>query len=91
LINVLRGELSLVGPRPITAEELPRYGDRARDLLQVRPGLTGHWQVSGRSQVSYPERVRLDLSYVSGWSLRGDVAILAKTVARLWSAQQDAV
>jgi exopolysaccharide biosynthesis polyprenyl glycosylphosphotransferase len=91
LINVLRGELSLVGPRPITVDELPRYGDRARDLLQVRPGLTGHWQVSGRSQVSYPERVRLDLSYVSGWSLRGDVAILAKTVARLWSAQQDAV
>ncbi len=91
LFNVLRGELSLVGPRPITAEELPRYGDRAADLLQVRPGLTGHWQVSGRSQVSYPERVRLDLSYVSGWSLRGDVAILAKTVARLWSAQQDAV
>jgi exopolysaccharide biosynthesis polyprenyl glycosylphosphotransferase len=91
LINVLRGELSLVGPRPITAEELPRYGDRAADLLQVRPGLTGHWQVSGRSQVSYPERVRLDLAYVSGWSLRGDAAILAKTVARLWSAQQDAV
>jgi exopolysaccharide biosynthesis polyprenyl glycosylphosphotransferase len=91
LLNVLRGDLSLVGPRPITAEELPRYGDGARALLHVRPGLTGWWQINGRSQVSYPERVRLDLSYVSGWSLHGDIMILAKTVARLWSAQQDAV
>jgi exopolysaccharide biosynthesis polyprenyl glycosylphosphotransferase len=91
LLNVLRGDLSLVGPRPITVEELPRYGGGARTLLQVRPGLTGWWQINGRSQVSYPERVRLDLSYVAGWSLRGDVMILAKTVARLWSAQQDAV
>jgi exopolysaccharide production protein ExoY len=91
LINVVRGDLSLVGPRPITADELPRYGDGAQVLLEVRPGLTGHWQINGRSQVSYAERVRLDLSYVSGWSLRGDAMIIAKTLARLWSVQQDAL
>jgi exopolysaccharide biosynthesis polyprenyl glycosylphosphotransferase len=91
LINVLRGDLSLVGPRPVTADELPRYRDNAPALLHVRPGLSGHWQINGRSQVSYEERVRLDLSYLSGWSLRGDIMILAKTVARFWSLQQDAV
>jgi exopolysaccharide biosynthesis polyprenyl glycosylphosphotransferase len=79
LWNVLRGDLSLVGPRPVTAAELARYGEHARDLLSVRPGLTGYWQVSGRSAVGYDERVRLDLAYVRSWSLKLDFLILLRT------------
>lgn len=79
LWNVLRGDLSLVGPRPVTAPELARYGEYAPDLLSVRPGLTGYWQVSGRSALGYDERVRLDLAYVRGWSLRVDFLILLRT------------
>jgi len=80
LLNVLRGDLSLVGPRAITMDELGRYGERADDLLGVKPGITGYWQINGRSRLAYEDRVRLDLSYVTGWSLGLDVAILAKTV-----------
>jgi exopolysaccharide biosynthesis polyprenyl glycosylphosphotransferase len=80
LANVLRGDLSLVGPRPITEEELSRYGEHADELLSVRPGVTGYWQINGRSSLDYDERIRLDLAYVSGRSLTLDWAILAKTV-----------
>lgn len=80
LINVLRGDMSCVGPRPIVAEELERYGTGASEYLKARPGLTGLWQVSGRSSLSYPERVALDCAYVRQWSFRNDVVILLKTI-----------
>ena len=80
LLNVLRGEMSLVGPRPITVAELTRYGSVRWHYLSVRPGITGLWQVSGRNNTSYEERVALDRRYVEQRSVLGDVAILFKTV-----------
>lgn len=80
LINVLRGDMSCVGPRPIVADELARYGENALDYLQTRPGLTGAWQVSGRSSLSYADRVALDAEYVQHWSISKDLLILAKTI-----------
>lgn len=80
LINVVRGEMSLVGPRPIVQGELKRYGAAAAEYLSVRPGLTGLWQVSGRSDTSYDERVRLDREYVRTESLIGDLRIMVRTV-----------
>ncbi|WP_169948856.1 sugar transferase [Microbispora sp. H11081] len=82
LINVLRGDMSLVGPRPPLPEEVARYGDDVRRRLVVRPGMTGLWQVNGRSDLSWEESVRLDLRYVENWSLMLDLQILWKT----WSA-----
>ncbi|WP_327093065.1 sugar transferase [Nonomuraea sp. NBC_01738] len=82
LFNVVRGHMSLVGPRPPLPEEVARYGDDVRRRLLVRPGLTGLWQVSGRSDLSWEESVRLDLRYVENWSLMLDLQILWKT----WSA-----
>lgn len=84
LFNVLRGEMSLVGPRPITAEELALYGRDASFYLETRPGMTGLWQVSGRNEISYDERVRLDVWYVKNWTLWHDVAILARTLPVVW-------
>lgn len=80
LFNVIRGDMSLVGPRPVTAVELERYGEDIPVLLSVRPGMTGHWQVNGRSALGYHERVRLDVAYVAGWSLTLDLRILLKTL-----------
>jgi len=80
LFNVLRGEMGLVGPRPITVAELPRYGRLRWHYLSVRPGMTGLWQVSGRNDVSYEERVELDRRYVESDSLRLRLTILWKTV-----------
>jgi lipopolysaccharide/colanic/teichoic acid biosynthesis glycosyltransferase len=71
--------MSLVGPRPVTLAELDRYGDEAGTLVSFRPGATGYWQVNGRSQTEYEDRVRLDLAYIHGWSLKLDFLILAKT------------
>lgn len=80
LLNVVLGEMSLVGPRPQVAEEVERYdADHHRRLL-VRPGLTGLWQVSGRSNLTWDEAVRLDLYYVDNWSMMGDLAIIARTI-----------
>lgn len=79
LLNVLRGDMSLVGPRPITVAELSRYGDEAATLLSFRPGVTGYWQVNGRSRTDYEDRVRLDIAYVRGWSLKLDFLILGRT------------
>ena len=79
-MNVLRGEMSLVGPRMITEAELPDWGAAGRLLLSVRPGLTGLWQVSGRQLVSKAERIRLDAEYVRRMSLRLDLTILARTL-----------
>lgn len=79
LINVLAGSMSIVGPRPVVPEEVDNYGDRRALYLSVRPGLTGAWQVNGRSTVDYPDRVDLDAHYVETWSLWQDVKILART------------
>lgn len=79
LFNVLRGEMSLVGPRPITAEELRFYGRDVVFYLETRPGMTGLWQIRGRSDTSYETRVLYDVWYVKNWSLWHDVVILAKT------------
>ena len=80
LFNVLRGEMSLVGPRPITVAELTRYGAVRWHYLSVRPGITGLWQVSGRNNTTYEERVELDRAYVEGRSFWIDAGILLKTV-----------
>lgn len=80
LFNVLRGEMSLVGPRPIVASEVRFYGKHIADYYEARPGITGLWQVSGRSDTSYPRRVQLDVWYVRNWMLWHDIAILLKTV-----------
>lgn len=80
LINILKGEMSIVGPRPIVQNEVEKYGDYFAHYCQVRPGLTGLWQVSGRSDTSYGERVLLDVQYVSDWSYMGDIKIIAMTV-----------
>lgn len=80
LINVFKGEMSLVGPRPIIEEELERYGDYKTFYMRVNPGITGLWQVSGRSDTSYDERVALDVWYAQNWSLVYDIAILFKTI-----------
>ncbi len=78
-LNVLRGEMSLVGPRPIVEKELPRYGKFMDEIAAVRPGLTGLWQVSGRNNLSYTQRVRLDLAYARGRSFMLDLAIILRT------------
>jgi exopolysaccharide production protein ExoY len=80
LLNVLRGEMSLVGPRPITVPELGRYGSVRRQYLSVRPGMTGLWQVSGRNNTTYEERVALDQRYVEARSFWLDLSILFRTV-----------
>lgn len=81
IFNVLKGEMSLVGPRPIIQEELERYGEYVGDYLMVKPGITGMWQVSGRSDIDYTERVLLDSWYVRNWSIWIDLVMLFKTVA----------
>jgi lipopolysaccharide/colanic/teichoic acid biosynthesis glycosyltransferase len=80
LFNVIRGEMSLVGPRPVIRTELSKYGDDVDYFLMVRPGMTGLWQVSGRNDVDYDTRVYLDTWYVKNWSLWYDIAILFKTI-----------
>ncbi len=80
LFNVLQGKMTLVGPRPLIAEELEIYGETAAIFNQVLPGLTGLWQVSGRNELTYKERAKLDLYYVNNWSVWLDIYILAKTV-----------
>ena len=81
IFNVLRGEMSLVGPRPVIQEELDKYyGETAKLYCSVKPGITGLWQVSGRSDTTYDERVALDATYIKYRSLWGDIVILWKTV-----------
>jgi lipopolysaccharide/colanic/teichoic acid biosynthesis glycosyltransferase len=79
LINVLRGEMSLVGPRPPLESEVEQYGEDTARRLLVKPGLTGLWQISGRSDLPWDEAVRLDLHYVENWSIALDCLILWKT------------
>ena len=80
LFNVLRGEMSLVGPRPIIQEELERYGEFVDDYLMVKPGITGMWQVNGRSDTTYDERVQMDSWYVRNWSVWLDFMLLWRTI-----------
>lgn len=79
LINVCKGQMSLVGPRMITAQELSKYGEYRDLLVGVKPGLTGYWQVRGRQDVSYKERVNMDIYYVTHWTLGLDLRILLET------------
>lgn len=81
LINVFRGEMSLVGPRPPLPEEVAQYDHWAERRLLVKPGITGLWQVSGRSNLDWDDTGRLDLYYVENWSLTGDLAIIMRTIA----------
>jgi exopolysaccharide biosynthesis polyprenyl glycosylphosphotransferase len=87
LWNVLRGQMSLVGPRPPLPEEVAKYEDDMNRRLRVRPGMTGLWQVSGRSSLSWDETVRLDLYYVDNWSMVQDLVILARTVSAVLSSR----
>ena len=80
IFNVLKGEMSLVGPRPIIRDEMARYGEYIGDYLMVKPGITGMWQVSGRSDTGYKERVQLDSWYVRNWSVWLDVMLLWRTM-----------
>jgi len=80
LLNVIRGEMSLVGPRPIVQAEVARYGADIEHYYAAKPGVTGLWQVSGRSDMSYGRRVKLDAWYVRNWTLWHDIAILLKTI-----------
>ncbi|EYT48752.1 UDP-phosphate galactose phosphotransferase [Brachybacterium muris UCD-AY4] len=87
LWNVLRGDMSLVGPRPALPREVTEYDQDARRRLAVRPGITGLWQVSGRSDLSWSETVRLDLYYVDNWSFTQDLQILVRTVRAVMDAR----
>lgn len=87
LINVLKGEMTLIGPRPIVKAERELYGEKFKYYCMVRPGLSGLWQVSGRSCLQYKERILLDCRYVLGWSLWLDTKILIKTLQVVIKAQ----
>ena len=87
LLNVLGGTMSLVGPRPPLPGEVARYDSSVSRRLLVKPGLTGLWQISGRSDLPWEEAVRLDLRYVENWSLALDLLILWKTAAAVFRAQ----
>lgn len=80
LFNILFGHMSFVGPRPIVADEVELYGVKIQHYYQMRPGLTGAWQIGGRSDVGFTTRVELDSAYVQSWTFRADLVILAKTV-----------
>jgi Undecaprenyl-phosphate galactose phosphotransferase WbaP len=78
--NVLKGDMSVVGPRPLVEEELPRYGRHINKILTIRPGITGLWQVSGRNDIPYPRRVQIDLYYANDKNLWMDMWIIFKTI-----------
>ncbi|MES2179178.1 MAG: sugar transferase [Gemmatimonadota bacterium] len=84
LFNVLLGDMSLVGPRPVLGPEFEQFGDLVSVILSVKPGMTGLWQVSGRSTVAGKDRAALDAQYVAGWSLALDARILARTIPVVW-------
>lgn len=86
-MNVLLGDMSIVGPRPVTKDELRLYGDSVEYYLAVKPGITGAWQVSGRNGLNYDERVRLDRTYVETWSMWKDLRIIAATVGVVFSGK----
>lgn len=87
IFNILRGDMSIVGPRPVVKDELDLYGNSAGFYLKSRPGLTGLWQISGRNDVSYGTRVAFDRHYVENWSFAEDLKIIAKTVPAVLSSR----
>ena len=78
--NIIKGDMSFVGPRPVTNEELEKYSDAADYVLSVTPGLSGMWQTSGRSDTGYEERISLDSYYIQNWSIWLDIWIIVKTI-----------
>ena len=91
LWNVVRGDMSLVGPRPVPGKEMEdQYGAMTGQVLSVRPGMTGLWQINGRSRTTYEERVRMDLTYAQDLSLLGDVKVLLKTNAAVFRTNEAA-
>lgn len=84
LLNILKGDLTIVGPRPIIEKEIELYGKYGKKLLTVKPGLTGYWQVNGRSDTTYEERVQLDMYYIDHRSLGLDIKIIFKTFSEVF-------
>lgn len=87
--NVLKGDMSLVGPRPALIEEAEFYSDREKSRLNVKPGITGLWQVSGRSNVSFDKMIDLDLEYINNKSLIGDIIIMFKTILLIFPGEKN--
>jgi exopolysaccharide production protein ExoY len=87
IFNIIMGDMSFVGPRPIVEEEIYRYGSAFREYSRARPGLTGRWQVSGRNDTGYDQRVALDQDYVTNWSFARDIVILMLTVPAVIKAK----
>lgn len=86
-VNILRGDMSLIGPRPVVREELKEYGDQVDKLLSVKPGAMGLWQASGRSNIGYPQRCEIELRYVDEASLWFDFTILIKNIFRIFTSE----
>ena len=85
IFNVIRGEMSLVGPRPCTTQEFEHYQAWQQERVNVLPGLTGHWQVSGKNKTTFQQMIEMDLHYSKNLSLRGDLKIIAKTLPVLFT------
>nr|WP_278507277.1 sugar transferase [Ligilactobacillus animalis] len=85
--NILKGDMTLIGPRPVVEEELKQYGDKVDKLLSVTPGAMGYWQASGRSTIHYPERCDIELYYVDHASLWFDIKILVKNIVSIFKAE----
>ena len=84
-INVLKGEMSIVGPRPYLHREIPDMKESYNSIIKVKPGITGMWQVSGRSDTEFEERLKLDEYYVRNWSLWLDIVIILKTIKAVFA------
>ncbi len=80
LFNILKQDMSLVGPRIVTQSELAKYGENRHCLLTVLPGLTGIWQVNGRADLSFDERIKMDMEYIQNWSIANDIKIILQTI-----------
>lgn len=87
LLNVLRGDMSLVGPRPMLIDQVAAYGPSISEYVNVRPGITGKWQVGGRNETTFRERAAIDAGYVKNWTFWGDIAIILKTIPALLSSK----
>lgn len=87
VLNIIVGEMSVVGPRPVVSDEIALYGVDAQHYFTARPGLTGLWQVSGRNDVSYADRVRLDRRYVENWSFATDIGIVLRTIPAVFMSR----
>lgn len=87
LLNILKGDMSIVGPRPLVEKELEKYGDEKEKFLSVTPGLTGNWACNGRSNIEYPERIKLELDYIDNCSIWLDIKIILKTVISVFKKE----